>query len=85
MRTVDKVSHINQSIEGNRKAKVSFISETRRPVFGKFVKTEDKDDLMNKGMARFVMDSDIEQFEGTDYLYLTKIYTLEAIFFIQLY
>lgn len=68
---------IEESI--NQNVRVYFISEVRKPVFGRFLKEDDFEHLKSKGMFRFKL---LQNLGNKD---LSKIYDSAALYDIVVY
>ena len=80
MRTIDIISAVNKSISEGSKAKA--YREMRTPIFGKFLALSDHEDLMSKGMVRFLSESRADQYAVKPDITLTRIYVLRSFYII---
>lgn len=63
---------IQKIIDANQKVRVNL--NLRTPMFGKFVICKDHNEMISKGLVRFVIDSRIELFEGNSLEDTQQIY-----------
>lgn len=63
----------------NQPVKVYFNDFVRTPVVGQFVELSDSKQLESKGMARFVSMGRLEDFEKTNHVMYTRIFSLKSL------
>jgi hypothetical protein len=83
MKKVDEL--IKESLEGDYYVRLIFKLE-RPPRFGKFVQLNDAEDLLKKGMIRFVSDLNISAFEAENrHVRFTRIHLISEFLTMKLF
>ena len=75
-KTKKQEQEIAKLISFTDKFRVYFENFERKPLFGKFVRCGDHEELTQKGMVRFVSDSRVEEWDETGDETLTRILAL---------
>lgn len=84
MRTIDVLNTIDQQLEQNKTSRIYF-KNNKSPLHGKFIKSHDADELLSKGMIRFVKGKFMDLWEATHSPVYSCILTLNNFLLIKLY
>lgn len=74
---MDIVEMIDISIKDGIKCRIYFKDNLRTPIFGKFVAHKDHNEMLGKGMIRFVNENKLDLYENDKHVMFTKLFVIK--------